>query len=139
MAMLSESYLTRGPREYLSKWRGKIPSWLFTSRSLILSRPLIVSKKPTGRGMSFHDLSSMITEIRSTIPRVQLIQSTSYKTDLSHRSTTKTAHRTHLQPTAYHICEISSLKPEAIALIPLLGHAEIKQKNSSNVVIPRSS
>src|SRR4051812_38609333 len=39
MAMLSESYLTRGPREYLSKWRGKIPSWLFTSRSLILSRP----------------------------------------------------------------------------------------------------
>src|SRR4051812_8639349 len=45
-------------------------------------------RKPTGRGMSFHDLSSMITEIRSTIPRVQLIQSNSYKTDLSHRSTT---------------------------------------------------
>src|SRR3954464_2097908 len=39
MSMLSESYLTRGPIEYLSKWRGKIPSWLFTSRSLILSRP----------------------------------------------------------------------------------------------------
>src|SRR3954466_9277860 len=89
--------------------------------------------------MSFHDLSCMITEIRSTIPRVQLIQSTSYKTNLSHRSTTKTANRSHLQPTAYHICEISSLKPEAIALIPLLGHAEIKQNFSSNVVIPRSS
>src|SRR3954467_4664305 len=84
-------------------------------------------RKPTGRGMSFHDLSSMITEIRSTIPRVQLIQSTSYKTDLSHRSTTKTAYRYHLQPTAYHICKISILKPEAIAVIPLLGHAEIKQ------------
>src|SRR3954470_1223537 len=39
MAMLSESYHPRGPREYLSEWRGKIPSWLFTSRSLILSRP----------------------------------------------------------------------------------------------------
>ena len=37
--MLSESYLPRGPREYLSRRRGKIPSWLFTSRSLILSRP----------------------------------------------------------------------------------------------------
>src|SRR3954470_19397503 len=55
--------------------------------------------------MSFHDLSSMITEIRSTIPRVQLIQSTSYKTDLSHRSTTKTTHRSHLQLIAYHLTD----------------------------------
>ena len=39
MAMLSESYHPRGPREYLSKWRGKIPSWLSMSRSLFLSRP----------------------------------------------------------------------------------------------------
>jgi hypothetical protein len=38
MAMLSESYHSRGPGEYLSKWRGKIPSWLSMSRSLFLSR-----------------------------------------------------------------------------------------------------
>ena len=37
--MLSESHHSRGPREYLSSRRGKIPSWLSTSRSLILSRP----------------------------------------------------------------------------------------------------
>src|SRR3954464_7324050 len=56
--------------------------WIYVSQSTRW-------RKPTYRGMSFHDLSSMITEIKSTIPRAQLIQSTLYKTDLSHRSTTK--------------------------------------------------
>ena len=39
MAMLPESHHLRGPNEYLSSWRGKIPSRLSTSRSLILSQP----------------------------------------------------------------------------------------------------
>jgi hypothetical protein len=36
--MLYESYHPRGPREYLSKWRGN-SSWLSMAHSLFLSRP----------------------------------------------------------------------------------------------------
>ena len=57
MAMLSKSYHPRGPREYLSKWRGKIPSWLSMSRSLFLSRPELCL------------YSCLITEQRLTEPK----------------------------------------------------------------------
>ena len=104
---------------------------------------LRVTVYPDGGNRPVGVCRSMTLVVRSRkpdhpFPRVQLIQSTLYKTDLSHRSTTKTAIRSNLTPTAYHICTISSLKLEANALIPQLGHAE-KNKTFSYAVIPRSS